>query len=580
MNCSEIANILDELEIHSLTRGERRAALAHVSTCASCAEQWHASLDLGKLRSSAPVMSDSFRATLKSLSSASAGSARENRRRRPFLVVGALLACAASAAALLSVEFGSSPDLPVQLIDSARDSAFDVDRSVSSASLSPARDVSDPLRDAGATAGRKQVVTVAVLPLVHLNDDPASIAESSRYFEEFLEPLDAHSEVIRIADSELAEFGNPELSLEHIGESISADFYVRIANEKPHGVGLVGNFPLDNWPEANRALSIELAMPVRGRFGFGTRVSRINASSERWDTTIETKEVIDSAVYSAFQQIYYRIRPELRVPGFSEPIFPTGFGPGRLPGGMTERDVLTLIEQGRLADDPAQRSNIWVRLRRTEHAAVVVPALTESVLYDPVDGVRMAALDSLMGYLETPGARETLQAISIGEVPAALRERASMYLRSPSEHQAYTVERLLDESLTDEERLAPLLAISLADYGDGSSRSSEYIDDIQLPNTTAISAALIELAIRAVDTRTRTRLIERMYFAEGAEVVDQLLAFLSSDPDEEVREAAVESLAPRVDQERVRAALEVARQNDPSANVQAEARDALQRDAR
>jgi hypothetical protein len=192
-----------------------------------------------------------------------------------------------------------------------------------------------------------------------------------------------------------------------------------------------------------------------------------------------------------------------------------------------------------------------------------VPALTEAALYDPVAGVRMAAVDSLMGFPETAGVRETLQAISAGEAPAALRERAAMYLRTPAEHGDYTVERLLDESLTDAERLAPLLAISLADYGDGSYRSSQYSEDVWLPNTSAVSTALVELAARTEDVRARIILIERMVFAEGSEVVDQLLEFLASDPSDDVREAAADSLAPHVDQERVRVALERAGREDP-----------------
>jgi hypothetical protein len=398
---------------------------------------------------------------------------------------------------------------------------------------------------------------------VHLNDDPAAKTQVLQYFQEFLGPIDAHGDVIRISDSELLEFDDPDLSLREIGESISADVFVRIVNDRPQAAGLITSWPRDNWPEANRALSVEIGIPVRGRFGFGWRVERVKANSTRWDAAVDPQAQIDSQIYSIFQEAYAYIRPDLRVPGFTESLRPPGFGPGQRPGRMTEEDVRMLLDQARLAGNPAERTDVWVRLRGSEHAAIVVPALTEAALYDPVAGVRMAAVDSLMGYPETAGVRETLQAISAGEAPAALRERAAMYLRTPAEHGDYTVERLLDESLTDAERLAPLLAISLADYGDGSYRSSQYSEDVWLPNTSAVSTALVELAARTEDVRARIILIERMVFAEGSEVVDQLLEFLASDPSDDVREAAADSLAPHVDQERVRVALERAGREDP-----------------
>jgi len=96
MNCKDIARLLDESEISSLSPAAMAELEAHVAACVDCAGQCLASEQMAGFRGDVPPLPASLHEAARHLSDHCEATARERRTRRP-VIIGSLLLLGAAA---------------------------------------------------------------------------------------------------------------------------------------------------------------------------------------------------------------------------------------------------------------------------------------------------------------------------------------------------------------------------------------------------------------------------------------------------------------------------------------------------
>ena len=199
--------------------------------------------------------------------------------------------------------------------------------------------------------------------------------------------------------------------------------------------------------------------------------------------------------------------------------------------------------------DPTERARVWQLLRGAKNAAAI-PALANSLLTDSSPATRLEALRTLAAdFAGNASARAALEQAAIGGTTAQIRLEATWALRDAAGRNRYVRDTLLDERLSIEERLAPLLFALDQPAEIGGNRRDSVIDD-------AAAAALVSIVDRAATADMQGRLLARLARVQHPALTEAYLDFLRDAPDETTRDLAVALLTPRVTDPRVRAALE------------------------
>jgi HEAT repeat protein len=234
--------------------------------------------------------------------------------------------------------------------------------------------------------------------------------------------------------------------------------------------------------------------------------------------------------------------------------------------------VAAAVQIGSSSRDAETREYAWFTLRGVDDAYVVQPLL-HSLANDPAENVRRAAALALGYLVDEPGVRDGLTRAAAydpsPEVAAVcclptVREAARYALLTDEERRALALQTVLDEGLPAEQRLRPY-------------RSS--IDGRHVPLTDDAAQAVFDLGAGAADAVTRASAWHLLAAVRNPAFKPTLLEDLASHASANVRVGAAFALGHYREDPAVRAALERAL-DDPSRDVQREAREALARDVR
>jgi HEAT repeat protein len=196
----------------------------------------------------------------------------------------------------------------------------------------------------------------------------------------------------------------------------------------------------------------------------------------------------------------------------------------------------------------------------------LIEPLIDSLTYDSADHIRRQAAASLHTFVAEPRAMAALVQALASDPSEIVRQAAQRALLTDEEVDQQALQKLLDETLPDRERL---MAMSLLEGHNARS--------VQL--TKEAARAVFDIGVNATDPGIRGSAWSKLGRSEVDEpsFTSVLLDDLANYPNDEVRTMAAYALAQYIDDPAVRAALSQA-ENDTSFLVRYAARKALGND--
>ena len=221
------------------------------------------------------------------------------------------------------------------------------------------------------------------------------------------------------------------------------------------------------------------------------------------------------------------------------------------------------VELAANSDNERTRGQVWRYLQGTKDPYLVQPLL-DALAYDSSQYVRREAATTLEDYIEEPGVRDALATAMENDDSKNVRDQALLSMSTEQEQQEIITRTILDESLSDRERLYPL-----------------WSEKFQNSNRTALTDeaidAMVVMAMNSDNPDIRTAVWRHLRGVNRSEIVSPLLKHLADDPSEDVRISAAVRLGEYLDQAGVRDALETAATDDAVPNVRRAARVAINR---
>jgi len=217
--------------------------------------------------------------------------------------------------------------------------------------------------------------------------------------------------------------------------------------------------------------------------------------------------------------------------------------------------------------DPELQVSIWRMLRGTSDERLIQP-LSDAMLYHTDERVRLEAATTLEEYADNSVARAMLEVAGLSDTAASVRTYARWAALDDASRRQHVISTLLNEQLTDDERLAVLESEA---YTTGSGR------DIGLDAAIdgSVTAALTGLIQRIDAVNGRRTLLGRLGALDAPSLAPVVVERLAYDADEIVRSTAAAVLGRYVEEPGVRAALERAAASDSSGGVRQAAARAL-----
>jgi HEAT repeat protein len=196
----------------------------------------------------------------------------------------------------------------------------------------------------------------------------------------------------------------------------------------------------------------------------------------------------------------------------------------------------------------------------------LVEPLIDSLTYDSADHIRRQAAASLHTFVAEPRAKAALAQAQVSDPSDIVRAAAQRALSTDEEVDQQALQKLLDETLPDRERL---MATSLLDGLNARS--------VRL--TKEAARAVFDIGVNATDPGIRGMAWSRLNHSDvdDPSFTAVLLDDLANHPNDGVRSMAANALAQYIDDPAVRAALSQA-DNDASFSVRYAARKALGKD--
>jgi len=237
--------------------------------------------------------------------------------------------------------------------------------------------------------------------------------------------------------------------------------------------------------------------------------------------------------------------------------------------GRTGAVVAAVIEIAARASSGPERARVWQVMAGADDPRLVGP-LVDTLLYDTAESVRFEAAALLETFASDPTAQAALTQAGSFDTAPAVRERATWSALSAQGRRDYVSAALVDASLSDADRVAPLT------YGaDAPGSPSGPRPEPGLLADGAAATALVGIIARSNDVRFKAPLLLHLGAIDQPDVVAFLIDKVSSDPAEVIRSIAVEALRGRVADPNVRAVLESARASDASSEVRGAAASVL-----
>jgi HEAT repeat protein len=211
------------------------------------------------------------------------------------------------------------------------------------------------------------------------------------------------------------------------------------------------------------------------------------------------------------------------------------------------------------------RAGIWYTMTGVPDPVLIQP-LIHSLGNDEVALVRERAALALAIHNYDRGAQAALESAANNDPDLKVRHAARLAASTEEGRQELLRQIIVDIDVPERERRQAIFHRS-------------QLNDVDAgPPDEALIAAMVTFAKTASETRTRQMAWFRLGSMAGPEIVDDLIAALTDEPSETVREWIVTALKENMDEPGVRAALENTRLNDTSLLVRSVADRAL-RDA-
>jgi HEAT repeat protein len=212
------------------------------------------------------------------------------------------------------------------------------------------------------------------------------------------------------------------------------------------------------------------------------------------------------------------------------------------------------------------RASVFRYLGDTDDTRLIRP-MSDALLYDPHEEVRLAAARILGEFADDAVARSALESAAQSDASAEVRETARQYVIDDAARldDIFTVVR--DSSLPDAERLAPIM------YWD----QLQFVERGFLLDTTTVTV-IAELVARNADVGTRRQVLVMLGMTESPSLVPIFIDRLRNDPSPEVRVHMPGILSPHRELPDVDVALAIAASDDPAENVRAAAARILERE--
>jgi len=209
------------------------------------------------------------------------------------------------------------------------------------------------------------------------------------------------------------------------------------------------------------------------------------------------------------------------------------------------------------------RAGIWYAMTGVPDPVLIQP-LIHSLGNDAVALVRERAALALAIHNYDLGARAALESAGNNDPDQKVRHAAKLAASTEEGRRDLLQQIIVDIDVPERERRRAIF------------HRSQLIDVDAGPPDEALIAAMVVFAKTASETRTRQMAWFRLGSMAGPEIVDDLIAALTDEPSETVREWIVTALEENIDEPGVRAALENTRLNDTSLLVRSIAERALQ----
>jgi len=578
MNCQSLQTLLDHGDLGSLSDSEQQAVELHLGECPDCAAAWAVQAEFLAMRiPSTPTGLEErcFGRVARQFEP------RADRRRVGPVVIGCLVAGAAAAAlvGLLWPRFGddrnSMPSASIEPVAAGSDATAAAPASTPEIEGVPGS--SAATSEAAAESG----FTVALTRLGPGDPSPLAAEFNEWFHTAFVAELQRVPNLVlaevAAADGENAVVQRPiPLSTPFdareamaLRDRERADRRAMMAATDEHDYHLmVGATLRDN------QIAFEVSYAETGRWGTDTggdalRPGVTATPDQAAGLAAELVEELRLGTFppdaSFFVEFFDRHEARLLDRSASDGERRSALASlGSVARRANDPDLVARYVDGALAlaaeaADPSIRERVWSDLRRSDDARLIQP-LSDALLYDPNEEVRLAAAETLGQYTDHVVARAVLE--SAGQVdPSPEVRRMARWLALDDAGRLDDVRgTVLDTSLSDSERLAPLrLGGSIYDIDPGFT-----LDPVTV-------GAIAELIQRADDTETRLDIVRRLSMTQSASLVPVYLDRLHSDTFADVRAAAASDLRAHVAAPGVRPALEAAAAGDPAEEVRAAA---------
>jgi hypothetical protein len=577
MNCLEINRLLDAQAFERMSASDQQTVELHFRHCETCRDAWATYREMaGEVPPETPV---ELRARVAAAIAERAPT--EAHRLRRSLLFGGVLAVGAAVAAGIALQIaertssglarhGEEPaPAAAPALPGASDAAPSTGALAIDAGLDEADDHSVATRNDAPPNPAEFALDAHSIVVVNV-PDPAADARATAEFadcrEQVLQQLRAVDGLNVIADQRVTAFASTSLQPEEIARALGAGtvLVLKIMNHQAS----CSATQLDTKTGDERS-GLMVFVDSKRRPDEWTRFAATVAESVRDAAIKDSLTVLSDAEATVLNTA---LSDAERVAALSKLR-----GPGQrslIAEGSTV--VVAAAQIAMASHDAGARASAWVGLRGVRDPYLVQPLLY-SLANDAEEDVRRAAAFDLAYFVDEPSVRDALERAA-AEDPSGVRpgqcctptvrEAARRSLLSDQELRDLAITTVLNDTLTDRERLQPLVSSP-----DGRALP------VQL--TEEAARAVLDLGKSSQDADFRARAWWTLVRASPQPAFAQaFLDDLAHHPEDNVRGAAAAGLAQYADDPAVRAALERAASEDRSHGVRQRASDALQRVAR
>jgi len=454
MNCSDIAETLDNRIVAQLNAAERRDIQVHIASCAGCARDWELHAAFGAL--SDMCEPGGFTAECRAMVASAANANRSQRVRRRLVLIGGFAAFAAAAAMLATTWRApeskpvAAEQEPVSLIPAGGDAisvAAEVEKP--EPALTSAAQV-----EAAIPVPAPEKFTVLVQPLVNEGADAISRASINAMYAAVLRELEAIPGA-RLIDANAMGAGdltaNYQITVRGGAGTGAGSFSAHVTGQKRGPDGRMQGAAATSTIAAPPCPAPATSKP-------GDCHSPASLASRAIEHIRATLFPFDLAAQHLLQA---KLLDTQR--GLDERLGALSVLAGRSATAGTTNEVFSdpavvrsAIELATSHADESRRAHVWRTLRSVHHPALLQP-LIAAAMQGAEREVQQEAVVTLAGFAEDPRARDALQTLARADSRPLVRALAQRGLSGEAYWNQYVAASLKDTTRTDAERIEAFL---------------------------------------------------------------------------------------------------------------------------